>query len=59
MASKTSAVADEPIDVLFALHENFDLMDFAGPLEVLTSAQHDVNDAGRSFSKLAITPSPA
>ncbi|KAK3390925.1 putative amidotransferase-domain-containing protein [Podospora didyma] len=44
MANKSSAVSDEPIDVLFALHPGFDLMDFAGPLEVLTTAQHDFND---------------
>ncbi|KAK5660246.1 hypothetical protein OQA88_12784 [Cercophora sp. LCS_1] len=44
MASKTSAVADEPIDVLFALHPKFNLLDFAGPLEVLTHALHDAND---------------
>lgn len=44
MANKTSAVADEPIDVLFALHPKFDLVDFAGPLEVLTTALHDPND---------------
>jgi hypothetical protein len=44
MASKSSAVADEPIDVLFALQSGFDLMDFAGPLEVLTTALHDAED---------------
>ncbi|KAG7287873.1 hypothetical protein NEMBOFW57_007390 [Staphylotrichum longicolle] len=44
MASKTSAVADEPIEVLFALHPKFNLLDFAGPLEVLTTAQHDAQD---------------
>ncbi|KAK4150925.1 protein DJ-1 [Chaetomidium leptoderma] len=44
MASKTSAVADEPIEVLFALHPKFNLMDFAGPLEVMTSALHDAQD---------------
>ncbi|KAK4126153.1 class I glutamine amidotransferase-like protein [Parathielavia appendiculata] len=44
MASKTSAVADEPIEVLIALHDKFDLMDFAGPLEVLTTALHDAKD---------------
>lgn len=43
-AHKTSAVADEPIDVLFALHPKFDLLDFAGPMEVFTSAQHDPKD---------------
>jgi transcriptional regulator GlxA family with amidase domain len=44
MASKTSAVADEPIEVLIALHDKFNLMDFAGPLEVLTTALHDAKD---------------
>jgi len=44
MAHKTSAVADEPIEVLFALHPKFNLLDFAGPLEVLTTALHDVSD---------------
>lgn len=44
-ASKSSAVADqEPIDVLFALHPKFDLLDFAGPVEVFTSALHDRKD---------------
>ena len=43
-ASKTSAVADEPIDVLFALHPKFDLLDFAGPAEVFTAALHDFKD---------------
>ncbi|KXX74130.1 Protein DJ-1 [Madurella mycetomatis] len=50
MASKTSAVADEPIDVLFALHPKFNLMDFAGPLEVLTTCLHDYQDpASKAF----------
>ncbi|KAK3307021.1 class I glutamine amidotransferase-like protein [Chaetomium strumarium] len=44
MDTKTSAVADEPIQVLFALHDGFDLMDFAGPCEVLTTALHDSKD---------------
>ncbi|KAK4640396.1 hypothetical protein QC761_603260 [Podospora bellae-mahoneyi] len=50
MAHKESAVADEPIDVLFALHDKFNLMDFAGPLEVLTTALHDQSDpASKAF----------
>lgn len=49
MASKTSAVADEPVDVLIALQQNFNLMDFAGPLEVLTTALHDANDKSKSY----------
>ena len=44
MAHKSSAVSDEPIDVLFALHPKFNLMDFAGPLEVLTTALHEAED---------------
>jgi transcriptional regulator GlxA family with amidase domain len=48
MASKSSAVADEPIDVLFALQSGFNLMDFAGPLEVLTTALHDAQDPSES-----------
>ena len=44
MANKNSAVSDEPIDVLFALHPGFDLMDFAGPAEVLATALHDFQD---------------
>lgn len=47
MAHKTSAVADEPVEVLFALHANFNLVDLAGPLEALHSAQHDPKDKGK------------
>jgi transcriptional regulator GlxA family with amidase domain len=47
-ASKTSAVADEPIEVLFALHPKFDLLDFAGPAEVFTTALHDWKDDCKS-----------
>lgn len=41
---KTSAVADEPIDVLIALHPKFDLLDLTGPMKVFTTAAHDFND---------------
>ncbi|KAI1776868.1 class I glutamine amidotransferase-like protein [Hypoxylon cercidicola] len=44
MAHKTSAVSDEPIEVLIALYPKFNIMDFAGPLEVLDLARHDKND---------------
>jgi len=44
-ANKTSAIADqEPVNILFALHPKFDMLDFAGPLEVFTNAQHDLSD---------------
>ncbi|KAI6091358.1 class I glutamine amidotransferase-like protein [Hypoxylon rubiginosum] len=44
MAHKNSAVSDEPIEVLFALYPKFNLLDFAGPLEILDWARHDKND---------------
>lgn len=44
-ANKTSAIADqEPLEVLFALHPKFDMLDFAGPLAVFSQAQHDFAD---------------
>ncbi|KAL7802476.1 InhA-type DJ-1 domain-containing protein [Trichoderma aethiopicum] len=42
--SKTSAISDEPINVLIALHPKFDIFDFAGPLSVFNAAQHDFSD---------------
>jgi len=44
-----SAIADakdnsEPINVLFALHEGFDTLDFCGPLEMLSQARHNIKD---------------
>ena len=54
MASKTSAVADqEPIEVLIALHDKFELMDFAGPVETLMHALHDVKDPGMIATSIA------
>lgn len=47
-AHKTSAVSDEPIEVLIALHNKFDLLDLAGPMEVFTTAQHDPKDESKS-----------
>ncbi len=41
-----SSDAHEPIKVLFTLHDKMDAMDFVGPLEVLTHAQHNINDSG-------------
>ncbi|KAK8051068.1 hypothetical protein PG993_002453 [Apiospora rasikravindrae] len=42
--NKSSAINDEPIDVLFVLQEKFNLLDFAGPFEALTWAQHNKDD---------------
>lgn len=48
-ANKTSAIAtDEPVDVLFALHDKFDFLDFAGPLQVFTEAAHNFKDAANT-----------
>ncbi|KAF5008917.1 hypothetical protein FDECE_4829 [Fusarium decemcellulare] len=60
-AHKTSAVADqEPIDVLFAIHEKFDLLDFAGALEVFNTASHDFNDPenNKAFEITVVGPEP-
>ncbi|KAL7627527.1 hypothetical protein AAE478_001720 [Parahypoxylon ruwenzoriense] len=54
MAHKTSAVADEPIEVLFALQDKFNLLDFAGPFEVLQGALHDKNDETTKAFELTI-----
>jgi hypothetical protein len=37
---------NEPIQVLFTMHDNMNLLDFAGPLEVLNHTQHDFNNPG-------------
>jgi hypothetical protein len=50
MAHKTSAAADEPIEVLFALQDNFNLLDFTGPLEALTHSKHSISDDSMFFS---------
>ncbi|KAL2023429.1 hypothetical protein VTK56DRAFT_2786 [Thermocarpiscus australiensis] len=56
MASKSSAVAGdrEPVDVLIALHHGFNLMDFAGPVEVLTRALHDPQDPSSKAFEVTI-----
>jgi hypothetical protein len=41
-----SSDAHEVIKVLFTLHPGMDALDFVGPLEVLTYAQHDPNNSG-------------
>ncbi|KAI1187204.1 class I glutamine amidotransferase-like protein [Nemania serpens] len=59
MATKTPASANEPVEVLFALHDGFNLTDFAGPLEVLASALHDKNDENtKAFECTIAGPEP-
>jgi hypothetical protein len=41
-----SSDAHEVINVLFTLHPGMDALDFVGPLEVLSYAQHNPNNSG-------------
>lgn len=41
------AARTEVIKVLFTLYPGFDTMDFAGPLEVLSHARHNISDPGK------------
>lgn len=52
--NKTSAISDEPVEVLFALHPKFDLMEFAGPFEVLYKALHDKSDPSTRAFEMTI-----
>ncbi|KAI0150393.1 ThiJ/PfpI family protein [Xylariaceae sp. FL1272] len=51
----TKASPEEPVEVLFVLHDKFNLMDFAGPLEVLASALHDKNDENTKAFECTVT----
>ncbi len=53
MAAKADV---DPIEVLFALHPNFNLLDLTGPLEVLHTAQHDWSDACKWPQSVPVTP---
>jgi transcriptional regulator GlxA family with amidase domain len=54
-ANKTSAVAaDEPVDVLFALQDKFDLLDFAGPVEAFTNALHNFKDQSTKAFEITV-----
>ncbi|KAF7550870.1 hypothetical protein G7046_g7881 [Stylonectria norvegica] len=60
-ANKSSAVADqEPIDILFAVHDKFDLLDLAGPLSVFAAAAHNFKDAEntKAFEITIVGPEP-
>ncbi|KAJ4165044.1 hypothetical protein LMH87_006691 [Akanthomyces muscarius] len=52
--NKNSAVADEPIDVLIALHPKFDILDLTGPMKVFTTAAHDFNDESSKAFEVTI-----
>jgi len=46
-AIRESGDAPEPIQVLFTLHHNMNALDFAGPLEVMMNALHNISDSGK------------
>lgn len=48
MATNAGVADSDPVvEILFALHDKFNFMDFAGPLEVVTTALHNIKDACR------------
>ncbi|TGJ79262.1 hypothetical protein E0Z10_g9496 [Xylaria hypoxylon] len=56
MANKASS---EPIEVLFALQDKFNLTDLAAPLEALTTALHDKSDeTTKAFDITIVGPEP-
>lgn len=45
MASNVATADGDPVvKVLFALHDKFDIIDFAGPLQVFHQALHNIKD---------------
>jgi hypothetical protein len=56
--NKASAIeeGDEVIDVLFILHEKFDLVDLAGPLEVFNYALTNAQKSGASVTSMPPPP---
>ncbi|KLU86197.1 hypothetical protein MAPG_05214 [Magnaporthiopsis poae ATCC 64411] len=55
MAHKTSAIqGEEPVEVLFALQNKFDLLDLAGPVTALKAALHDKNDPNTTAFELTL-----
>jgi transcriptional regulator GlxA family with amidase domain len=48
-AIQESGDTAEPIQVLFTLHNQMSLLDFAGPLEVLNNALHNPSDPGQTL----------
>lgn len=40
---------NEPINILFTLHDGFDSLDYVGPMELLKSARHDIKNPCNSI----------
>ncbi len=51
-AIRESGDAAEPIQVLFTLHDQMSLLDFSGPLEVLSNALHNKSDPGKMTTRI-------
>lgn len=51
-AIQESGDAAESIQVLFSLHNQMNLLDLAGPLEVMNAALHNISDPGQPSSPL-------
>lgn len=54
-----SAVQDprdinEPLQVLFPLHDAFDTLDFVGPMEMFSHALHDQKNKGKHLSECSM-----
>jgi hypothetical protein len=56
--TKSSAVSEDPVDVLIVLHDKFDLLDFAAVAEVLTTALHNKDDACELAMAFSLTHAP-
>lgn len=46
-AIQDSGDASEPVQVLVTLHDQMNLIDVAGPLEVMSKSLHNFSDPGR------------
>lgn len=44
MSAHDDSAVDEPVNVLMLLHDNFDLLDFAGPQETFSHTRQDIKD---------------
>lgn len=44
----SNGAREDPIQVLISMHQGMDTLDFAGPLEVLSHARHNIKDPSRS-----------
>lgn len=48
----------EPVQVLVSLHDQMNLMDVCGPLEVMSKSLHDASDPSKSLDHFSSTLTP-